>query len=517
VWATVASALASRLTVQDADVAELTRAAAPYVTLDTEDGQSVYRLAHRTFVEHLVHQRPEHELAQHHHRITARLTDDAARHRSPDDSLNAYLVRHLASHAAKGAAWQVLAAQPHVLDHLDPASVTASALRAGFDMEDFPPEVTGVVVAQHLLASTDPCDRRGIRELAAAHYVQHPDEPFRPRWDGDDSAPWCVRWAQLAPRVFHLTLIGHTGAIHALIDLPGPGGDVLLASAGDEGTVRLWNPATGAPHGEPLAAAQEGAVTDLAVHGSLLASGARHGRVMVWDVSPYRPVPMLDVLHPEGGDITAISFLPGPHGKVWLAAAADGVVRVWDVATGTPVESRRRWSYGDIGQLVPLPSREEEPTLAVCTRGGAVHILNPLSEPGADGSTRARPGLPLWAGGGGDGEPIMLTGQGRSLAIRRLPSLELRRDRDTVWLAREPSCAHQYGRFRPDRGLTGAADRPRRLPVGASTAGTPFPRDSRTRLCSDAEPRARHLRERGRRNLREPVPRTLSDRLPRPR
>jgi len=52
VWATMAEAVTPGLTVGEEDVDAALKLAAAYVTLDGEAGQSVYRLAHRTFVEY---------------------------------------------------------------------------------------------------------------------------------------------------------------------------------------------------------------------------------------------------------------------------------------------------------------------------------------------------------------------------------------------------------------------------------------------------------------------------------
>ena len=54
-WIVIASALAvPPATITESDVDELCELAAPYIMLDAEDGQSVYRLAHRTFQEHFL-------------------------------------------------------------------------------------------------------------------------------------------------------------------------------------------------------------------------------------------------------------------------------------------------------------------------------------------------------------------------------------------------------------------------------------------------------------------------------
>jgi hypothetical protein len=55
IWAIMANALAMPgVHIAETDIDDLLVKAAPYVMLDAEDGQSVYRLAHRTFQEHFV-------------------------------------------------------------------------------------------------------------------------------------------------------------------------------------------------------------------------------------------------------------------------------------------------------------------------------------------------------------------------------------------------------------------------------------------------------------------------------
>ncbi|MFI1385120.1 hypothetical protein [Embleya sp. NPDC020886] len=52
IWALVASALDEDRPVHEADIDDLLVTASPYIMLDAEHAQSVYRLAHRTFAEH---------------------------------------------------------------------------------------------------------------------------------------------------------------------------------------------------------------------------------------------------------------------------------------------------------------------------------------------------------------------------------------------------------------------------------------------------------------------------------
>ena len=61
----------------------------------------------------------------------------------------------------------------------------------------------------------------------------------------------------------------------------------LLASADADGTVRLWNPATGQPVGAPLPAGAPDGVDAVAFSpdGKLLASAGADGTVRLWQAS----------------------------------------------------------------------------------------------------------------------------------------------------------------------------------------------------------------------------------------
>ena len=69
-----------------------------------------------------------------------------------------------------------------------------------------------------------------------------------------------------------------------------PGG-TLLATAGVDGTVRLWNPATGHAAGAPLPDVTSGGRSGVAFSpdGKLLATAEVDGTVQRWDLAPTRP------------------------------------------------------------------------------------------------------------------------------------------------------------------------------------------------------------------------------------
>ena len=107
----------------------------------------------------------------------------------------------------------------------------------------------------------------------------------------------------------------------------------LLQPSLQRGSSRLWDVATGQPHGKPLTGHTE-AITDAAFSpdGRLLATTSVDKRVRLWDVATGEP-------HGQpltGHSMTVYGVTFSPDGKLLATTSQDETARLWDVATGEP-------------------------------------------------------------------------------------------------------------------------------------------------------------------------------------
>jgi WD40 repeat protein len=156
-------------------------------------------------------------------------------------------------------------------------------------------------------------------------------------------------------------LRGHRGPLRAVAYAPDGS---FLATAGDDGLVRLWDPVVGRdpssllPHGRPL----RGVSRNLAFSpdGKSLAVGANG--ISVWDLAT-----RTEILNEQSGFGHSVAFTPDGRWLVscaWFAGPMESTVACYDIATG-----QRRTPFGNhpsSGEGVTCSARANLLALAFC-------------------------------------------------------------------------------------------------------------------------------------------------------
>ena len=245
-WAATATAL-SGSDVSNNDVALVREHAAAFIVEAVEQERSVYRLYHERLAEHLRGSVANAKEAQ--QRIVGALRSlvpDSLYARRPDwTRAHPYVLMHLATHALKAGMLDELVVDGTFLAVADPLR-TLQALSVSAD-----PQARRAYACYSLAFDRlrdEPANvRLSYLEMTAR---QQADDELAEIWNrGGLPRRWTVPWARWLPASPHRMIAIPDVATIALGTFEGR---PVVVSGGDDGSVRVWDLASGAPRGEPL-------------------------------------------------------------------------------------------------------------------------------------------------------------------------------------------------------------------------------------------------------------------------
>lgn len=407
-WQIAIEALGGRIDVDDL-VAFAHTSAANFLVEAGTAAEPVYRLFHQALNEALLSARA----------TISRPSDDEARLFSawfryavkvgwagvPD-----YLRRSLSRHAARADLIDTLLNEDGFLLHADLGRLLPAAESARTEIGQARVE---------LLQRTSRAVSAGPGDRAALFSVVDKLDGLGCRLEPSAEAPYTALWARTPRRQERMVLEGHADAVHDVASLTVDGRS-LLASAGEDGKVRLRDPVTGQSvleidaHSDcirGLSVIRTDAALMLATAGEdttvkvwdprtgrllhtlrghtdwvrnlcsvrlgdgreLLASASDDRTVRVWDTTTGQ---LVHTLRGHRGWVTAVCQVPMPDGSTLLASTGfDGTIRVWDPADGTLL----RTLTGHDGWVTTLYAARTDQTAVLASAGydGTVRLWDP--------------------------------------------------------------------------------------------------------------------------------------------
>ncbi len=276
-----------------------------------------------------------------------------------------YLLRSLPHHAVRGGVLDELLEDEEYPLHADlrrliPAvkHATSPSARARARLLRATPQAL----------DASPADRGALFSVTEAR--EHLGRSFL---DSPVPTPYRAIWAVGAPHADDIVLDGHTDWVNTVCAVPTEGRTVL-ASAGNDGSVRLWNPDTGEE--TRLLNAHAGAIRAICPipteQGTLLASAGNDGVIRLWNTASGDTR-----LTIEGhtGWITALCVIDSDGHTLMASAGTDGTVRLWNPDTGE--ETRLLDAHaGAIRAICPIPT-EQGTLLAGAGDDGVIRLWEP--------------------------------------------------------------------------------------------------------------------------------------------
>ena len=175
----------------------------------------------------------------------------------------------------------------------------------------------------------------------------------------------------------------------------------LLATADMDGTARLWNTATGEPAGAPIPADTSRLVSGVnsvafSPDGRLLATADQDGTVRLWNTTTGKPAGAPFFGTNGQGAVYGVAF--SPDGRLLVTAGGTGI-RLWNPATRKPVIMGKSGGNtlpvtSDSSSVIGVAFSPDGKLLAIATSDGKVRLWNPANlsaEQSADSTLTVTP------------------------------------------------------------------------------------------------------------------------------
>lgn len=276
-------------------------------------------------------------------------------HRRTWATASPYLLRHAPAHAEAAGRLDEILADTEFLVHGDPAALVRAFPRAAAEEALSARAVYRASIGVH--RRLDPAGRRRLLYADAVRYRATASALAFD--DGIEAGAWtpAVATGGLLSPALRDTMTGHTDSVIA-VACTEPAGRPVAVSGSMDGTVRIWDLATGAPRGQPLTRGVSGVkvVACTTLDGRPVAVAASFDETMrIWDLTTGTPHGELIHVHTDHVNAVACAVLEGSPVAVVAAGAFephkagpdDDITRIWDLTTGT-CRGRLRSEY-------PLP------------------------------------------------------------------------------------------------------------------------------------------------------------------